>query len=304
MALIQPVRAQPVPAEISEPEKREVLELARKLSHTSFSYRTVATQLMLGEANYFSEELALPVQHPLQLSEISVRVSPPWYCKLESTDAGLSRIDRIRAANFAASGSIESRDFRFFFNGAGKLWSVNRVRAEGKDSILALYPELARSSSLIDTKGAYGLATQWLSSVSVDVPGLEQKYKPDIRQWFFWGKAKNLPKDQWAMPSVTATNKTMLPIFDVYWGQAGAPAAKVTVLGTTKELLELQVQDSSFSRRAPLIITNGIALNEIPNPPLKHLQQIQHGSETNSVGINPRAGTNRPPPFYQRVGNQ
>ncbi len=304
LVLIRSGLAQPVPTEISDSEQRELLALAKTLNHTSFAYRKVASQMMLKEANYFCEQLALPAPRPLQLSDVSVQVSPPWFSRIESTNVALTRADRIRTANFGASGAIETRDFAFYFDRAGKLWSVHRTKIKGKDSILDLYPELAKSSPLIDTNGAYELATQWLSSISVNVLALEQKYKPDVRQWLFWGKARNLPKDQWAMPSVTRTNETMLPIFDVGWGQADAPAVKVTILGTTKELLELQMQDSSVSRRNPLIITNGAALNEIPDPPIKQLQQSHDRLKANSVGTNPPAGTNRPPPFHRQVRTQ
>jgi len=64
-----------------------------------------------------------------------------------------------------------------------------------------------------------------------------------------------------------------LPVYYVNWGSmredAGRdfPQIRVEVLGTTKELREITIQDSSFSRRPPIIITNAIELNNIPDPP-------------------------------------
>jgi len=304
LVLAQPVLAQTVPAEIRDPEERELLVLARRLNRISLAYQTTAGQMMLKEVNYFCERLALPTSYPIQFSNASIRVSRPFYSRIESTNTSLSKAERIRTAAFAAFGTIEGPDFSFYFDGAGKLWSVHRMKIKGKDSILDLYPELAKSVSLIDTNGAYQMATQWLSAISVNVLALEQKYKPSVRQWFFWGNTKDLPKDQWAMPAVTSTNKNMLPIFDVDWGQSQAPAVKITILGTSRELLDLQMQDSSFSRRASLIITNGMALNDTPDPPIKHLKLIAQAPATNSVGTSPSARTNRPPPFHRQVGNQ
>jgi hypothetical protein len=258
----------------------------KNIFHISIAYRTVAIERMLGEVNYFSQQLQLPTPHPIQPTDIKwSHVNPPR--------TGFGGV--ITAKNF---------DFSFPKRGEGKLCYVTRLTVRDGHDVLDLYPELAKTRSLIDSNDAYQLATQWLTSVSVDVPALEQKYKRNVRQWFFWGSAKDLPKDQWSMPTVTSTNKTMLPIFDVMWGKGETPPVKVTILGSTRELLQLRMEDSVFSRRPPLVITNALELDSVPDPQVKHLQQIQQGSETNSVRTSSPARTNRPPPFHRQVENQ
>jgi hypothetical protein len=55
------------------------------------------------------------------------------------------------------------------------------------------------------------------------------------------------------------------------------PLVSVEVLGTTKELQELRINDkvnnTSFSHRPPLLITNALDLIRTPNPPVKQLQR-------------------------------
>jgi len=93
----------------------------------------------------------------------------------------------------------------------------------------------------------------------------------------------------------------MLPIFDVKWGEGDTPPVKVTVLGSTKELLELQINDVSFSKRPLLIITNAMELNSRPNPPVMHLQRPP-ADQTNSANCAlSNAPSPRPPPFRQQV---
>jgi hypothetical protein len=302
-ALVQSVPAQTIPPEVTDPEEREILAIAVKLTRPSLAYRTVAVEKLLREANIVSEQLKLPTPHPIQPSDANIRVRPPWFSKSDSTNMSLSKADRIRAATFFASGVVESANFAYSLGGPENCRYVHRFKIKDEDSIFDLYPELAKTPALIDTNGAYQLATQWLSAISVDVPALERKYKLNYYQWFFWGRPEDLTADHWTYHAPTTTNRTMLPIFDVNWGDAGSPAVKVTILGTTKELMELRMEDSSFVRRPPLIITNAMELNTRPDPPVKHLERPIQEPQTNSAGLtNPTSP--RPAPFRQKVKNR
>ena len=91
-----------------------------------------------------------------------------------------------------------------------------------------------------------------------------KKYKLSFYQWY-------------VRDSSEKTNQIMLPIFDVKWGEGQVPfygvAAKVTILGTTKELMGLRIGDEMLSRRPQMIITNAFELSSTPDPPLKQLQR-------------------------------
>ena len=270
-----------IPPEITDPEERAMLAAVTNLNHASMAYKAVAIERMLAEANYFSERLALPTPHPLRMSDLKyVHVSPLWGSRIEATDLPAvalgARLARIRTARFAATGVLESTNFCFSF-GKGQLWYVYRHNQEG----LQYHPsfdKLAVTPSRIGDAGAYQLATQSLAAVSVDVASMEKKIKPLV-----WRQPYRYPDG--------TTNEVLLPFFYVQWGQGDFPAVRVTIDGTTKEVLGISMEDTSFSRRPPLVIPNARKLNDTPDPPVKHLQRGQ------TVGIpsRPTAGSTNAP---------
>lgn len=298
LVLFQSAFAEEIPREITDPEEREILGVAAKLTRPSLAFRAAATEKLLEEANFFSERLGLPTAHPIRFSNANIRITAPWFSKSDSPNTNLSKADRVRAATFFASGTVESGDYSFSLGGAQNGVFVHRFRLKGEDSIIALYPELAKTPSLIDNDRAYALATQWLSAVSVDMAALEKAHKPGVFQWFFWGKPEDLPKDQWSYRERTSTNKTMLPVFDVTWG--AGPAIKVTLLGSTTELLDLWIHDSSFSKRSPLVISNAFELNTRPDPPVKRLQPAAQEPQPRAA-ISTNTPPKMPPPFRREI---
>jgi len=114
--------------------------------------------------------------------------------------------------------------------------------------------DLAQKRSLVDYNGAYQLATQWLSAISVDVVALEKRFVPTITQrWYFAGISGNRAEE------LATARRQMLPIFDIAWGnpmrsEIERPAIKVSVLGSSIQLLDLQLADPSYSRRPALAV--------------------------------------------------
>jgi hypothetical protein len=205
---------------------------------------------MLGEVNYFSQQLNLPTPHPIQITDV--------------------RKSFIRPPKLGFGGMIETTNFAFGIYKEGKLWTV--INRNKHIERFDLYKEWAKTPSIIDTNRAHQLGTQWLSAVSVDVPALERKFKLNVGQAFFYDPPGS-------------TNKTILPIYDVKWGAEEYPAVHVKILGTTKELMELTMNDLSFSRRTPLIVTNAAELNSRPDPIPKTLS-----TSTNRLARPPTKG--------------
>jgi hypothetical protein len=233
----------------------------------SLAYKVAALQLLLPEASYVSEQLQLPTPHPIQMDDVQrCYVSSPKLLR-----PGV----RIEVTNFV-----------FTFPN-GKLYVLeNKIK---HDERFDLYPEWAKTSSLINSNGAHQLATQWLAEIDVDVKTLKQKYPHQIEQAFYWN-----PPD--------TTNKTTLPIFNVTWGTnwPNEYPAQVRILGTTKELMELRLYESSLSRRPAIVITNAMELNNIPDPPLKRLGRPIEEPQTNSIS-HTNSPLQRPPPFRQQI---
>jgi len=220
----------------------------------SLAYKAIAVQLALSEANYASQRLNLPTPHPIQMTDLvkayagSPKLRPPHGVAIETT-------------NFY---------FSIYINKKGPMHVIiNKAR---NIESLDLDPVRARTPSLIDSNGAYQLATQWLASIDVDVAALEKKYgsQRKIEQAFFW----NQPSLDVDHHPPGDTNKTTLPVFNVTWGhgQQDEYAVQARILGTTKELMSLTLGDSTLSRRPPLLITNAMELNNT-EPPVKHLER-------------------------------
>lgn len=251
-------------AEIAE---RNTFIASNHLGRASLAYRSVASQKMLAEANYFSTRLHLPTPHPLRISDVAIHPAPPLFSRIDNTNFS-SLADRLRNAKFVVSGNIDTTNFSFYYT-EGYLWSLGR----GPDSPWS-YDEHA--PSLIDTNGAYRLATQWLGAVDIDIAALEKKYKPAIEQeWYLrpgFGTGdtniilapRNPATGDIDYASIDETSRIFKPIYRVTWG---GEVAKVRILGTRKELIELHLGDLSLSRRPQLVITNAIELNNTPDPP-------------------------------------
>jgi hypothetical protein len=239
--------------------------------------------MMLAEANYFSKKLNLPMRHPLLISDAAIHPSPPLFSRIDNTNF-TSLADRIRNAKFVVSGNLETTTFSFYYH-EGHLWDLGwSVDGQMK------YDEHA--PSLIDTNGAYQLARQWLAAVDVDVAALEEKYKPSVEQrWYIRPGVGTGDTNIVGVPvtapgqadyaSIAEKDKIFVPTFEVTWG---GDAARVKVLGTRKELMELHLGDWSFSRRPQLVITNAIELSNTPAPPVIHrLQHVSPMAQTNAA---------------------
>ena len=217
------------------------------ITFIALAYKMVALQLMLGEANFFSKQLDLPTPHPIQITNlIENHVSHP---------------------RFGFGGALGVTNFGFYFK-QGKLWSVsNQQKQYGNWSA-----EWNKSPSLIDKEQAYQLTTQWLSAVFIDVPALDKKFKVRVTQPFHY----NLPN---------SNNKEVLPVYEVKWGEEGHPAINVTILGPTKELMRLDINDLSFSKRPSLVIPNADELNSRPDPVFKKLQSATVATNTEVIRL-------------------
>jgi hypothetical protein len=152
------------------------------------------------------------------------------------------------------NGSVQTTNVAFTF-WDGRLHTVTRLDViSPHGGLKEVYANLAQKGSLVDSNGAYQLATQWLSAISVDVLALEQRFAPAITQRCYFAGINGNREEELA-----TARRQMLPIFDVAWGnpmrsEIERPAIKVSVLGTSKQLLDLQLAEPSYLRRPVLAV--------------------------------------------------
>jgi len=276
-------------------QNAEYLALVHGVNHGSgLDWRAAVIQRMLAEANVAADRLKLPIKRPITMSDIQDDyVDSPWSDVIHGTnrfpdtifgshifDSEIPREQRLRALKIGLGGRIDAANYEFGFV-QGKLVHIMRMDGPETEYYARRLDELIGKPSLIDTNGAYQLATQWLSAVGVDVAELEKQSGPMIKGGHTVNQLHYLARG--------ATNYVTLPLFYVDFGSQHFPASgnlhafdeslvSVEVLGTTKELQELIIGKNSINADVPydhgpvLLITNALELARTPNPSVKQLQ--------------------------------
>jgi len=199
----------------------------------TLAYKYVALALMLAEANHAVRQLEIPGWNPVAPTNlVSYHVAPP-------------RLMR--------GGSLDTTTHLFGFGRDGQLQFIHRLESDPSLSIEERHRRWAKMKSLIDTNGAYALASNWLARLEVDVVALEQMHPPSVVQEFYYSGSQS-------------TRRVMLPRFEVRWGtNQMRPAVWVSIFGPTREPIHIRQEDVSFSRRPKGLVRDVERLLAIPN---------------------------------------
>jgi hypothetical protein len=205
---------------------------------TTDLYRNYAVNFLLQEANQVAQELNLSESLPITKTNIVKGFISPFGFAYESKALG-----DVSTTNYDYGAE---KDFKFNSLTITKL--DNRCRELAVNYLLPI--------EKLDTKGAYQLATQWLTALRVDVKGLNRDYNLRINVDPYWNNIKmgQLPKGKFT------------PIYYVSWLTKGKKAysagggAEVQLFLPTKTLLQLTVDKSKYILREPLAFTNLDAL--------------------------------------------
>jgi len=186
----------------------------------SLAYKYVMLTLMLAEANHALQKLDVPDVSPITMTNVvSHHITPP----------------RMRAG-----GSLDTTNLMFGF-GENQLQFIQFAEPNSDLDLPERQQHWSKMKSLIDTNGAYQLATNWLVQLDVDVNALEKTHPPSVMQQFFH-------------PSGDLTKKIMLPRFEVRWGtNPSLSAVWVSIFGPTKSPIHIRQENGSFIRRPELI---------------------------------------------------
>jgi len=222
----------------------------------SLIYQFLALQLNIMEANATLDRLGLSELEITNVSQVVEYNSlPPKLLHYEVR--GLSSGIWTRNLCF----SVDSRGTFAGFNMARVLWH-GRAPAEdwgddeGREGVL-------RES--VSDEGAYRMARAWLERTGVDVADLESKYRPRTEH-------RVLPLNN---------RKTVSSEFMVYWDQRGSHGkdakrgAEVFLNPSRKWLQHLCVSDVSFYRHPIPEIPHAIAVNLLPDEPVRQFFHLR-----------------------------
>ena len=109
--------------------------------------------------------------------------------------------------------------------------------------------EQSRMRSLIGTNEALALARKWLTEMDVDIYRLEMEHMPRVEQAFFYPDSTSISD-----PPQKQQRKTLLPVFHIVWGTDTTPVIRISIFGPTQELLSLQQEDTTYSKRLRVIM--------------------------------------------------
>ena len=116
--------------------------------------------------------------------------------------------------------------------------------------------------SQMNTNAAYRMAAEWLAAAHMDIDALNRDCKVRVQVNSFWNGLKPGEKRR----------KTFVPIYDVFWlspknlAENYGDTAYVCLFAPTKTLLDLNVRDSKYILRSPLVFTNLPALLQTNSP--------------------------------------
>ena len=231
------------------------------------AFKHVALAVMLAEINYCSSNLHLPLVLPVQEH---YALKPSIY------DPSI----------IGFAGCVELAEYNFCFSGTGRLqFIVRREPGRGKLSLVEYCEQLAEVKSVITTNDAYRIATNWLTTMEVELDRLERE-KPHFVQQQSFKSAKHGP--------------VMLPIFYVTWGEAPHSAISVTISGVNGELIRLMQDDVSYSKRPVSLIKNldqvlGISDSEFAGYTAVERSNLVARFAAVSYPVTPNSGSNQPP---------
>lgn len=216
------------------------------------AYKALALQLMLGEADQLTRQMALPVPHPIQIQHlVSAFVGLPQY---------------------GVGGSIQTTNVAITFS-EGRLHTITRIDIYPPLNMTVETVANIPATSTVSREGAYQLATQWLQAISVDVSALEKLFPPKILQQAYYASESASPGTKGRVPMARDLVRKTAVIFEITWddrkrSELERPPVQVTILGNTKELMRLQLADRSYLRRPLIVMTNatewGVRTNPLP----------------------------------------
>lgn len=220
----------------------------------NFAYKFIAMMLMLAEANFFCAQTGLSPGR--SFTEREIRPG--------------GHVGPFNTNNFG--GSIVTDQYFFGF-GWGHLANFTKRGFMPRNSDQAIRErnlELSTFSSLIDTNGAYQLATNWLGATGVDVRALQAKYRLHFEQWRYY-------------PEGVGGKTLMLPVYAVQWrghilrSQPERESAVVSVIifGATKELVGYHVLDDSLFLRPRIQVKEPEKLLAISDADFKSFSSAQ-----------------------------
>ena len=153
---------------LAVPDRDRLLQEAndpklRELWFTTEAYQAAALKVMLQEANWAARALRLPEKFPIEPSDLTEKIIETPFVASHQGRFALVHTEK------------------FNYEAGQKLFAVSRLHPSGEDQYLAaIRAKYTMSRSGAKAGPVYGLATQWLAAISIDLKRLEADYPSQI----------------------------------------------------------------------------------------------------------------------------
>lgn len=241
------------------------------------------TRAMLAKANWVADRLNLPIQRPIQESDVrpsligtaDFRVlcaSPSWIPQsiygTNICNTNISRLQRILALQIGIGGTLDTPDFEFTFEN-GQIAEIVRqnisLDKNYTDRLAQIMSAPHVHPALAKTDEVYHIATNYLAAVGINLDMLEksrlshpvrqEEYQPD-------GASDSVP----VYIVAWGTNFYSIDYIYHYWHTNQWHPAVTVELGPHNELLEMYVGDPSFFRDPPTVIPSSTCWRLVHTP--------------------------------------
>jgi len=203
---------------------------------TTRAFQEEGLRLVIEEANKVVEELKLQEAQPLTKTNlVHAFVGPFGYTY---------RTKKL--------GNITTTNYNYGVEQGYKFSDLTVAKYD--DRCREYYEKYQWPLKRLDTNSAYRLATQWLAAAWMDIKGLNRDCNVQVVLDSHWNGVEfgQLPKNKFT------------PLYYVLWSPKGNGAksggAQVELFLPTKTLLQLDVYDSKYILRSPVVISNLVAL--------------------------------------------
>ncbi|HEX3625154.1 MAG TPA: hypothetical protein VH280_07000 [Verrucomicrobiae bacterium] len=278
-------------ASVSQAQAKE-WELVRiNLTYGSrMAWRAAMSRAMLVKANWLANRLNLPIQRPIQTSDIrtwdigdaSFRVLRQYPSWIPDTVYGtnfyhtnISCLQRILALKFGIGGVLDTPNYHFSF-ADGQLVRIASQKAYSDKLYRDRFTEIMAAPHVhpaqAKTDEVYKLATNWLAAVDVNLATLEKSRLPHpVRQEE--AQPDSVTQSQPVYFIAWGTNYYGLNDVYHYWHTNEWRPVVMVEIGSHNELLEMFVGDPAFFHNPPTIIPSQIVwrLLHTPDPPVDQL---------------------------------
>lgn len=212
------------------------------------AYKYVAMAVMMVQANFLMSKLHLKESEPIRSQDIiAQRIHGPFLTGF--------------------IGGIDTTKYHFGFFDSGREIIITKLEDfhyqsmglyRGNQSMKEFMERFSKIKSTIDTNDAYRLATNWLTTIGIDVERLQKENPVKVQQQF------TLSKKGGEVPC---------PLFYVQWGKQGEdqfghprlPVIEVMISGINRELLHLIVGNDAYAKRPFALLKDTDKLLAIPD---------------------------------------